>query len=118
MSKKIQQTYTTPEQSERLLKLGVPRRSADGYYIKSSIDDTWVFPRFFRNERPDFYDDVLPFWTGTRLIEMLIFALNDQNMRFCFKEDIIESLVKAFEDTHEDLDFSLLPDYESIRNKY
>ena len=39
---KLQNNYTTPEQSKRLLELGVPRFSADCYYGQRK---SWIEPQ-------------------------------------------------------------------------
>lgn len=39
--KKLQNNYTTPEQSKRLLELGVPADSADCYLTRFGIDEDW-----------------------------------------------------------------------------
>jgi hypothetical protein len=70
--KKLQNNYTTIEQSKRLLELGVPAWTADCYYTESGkikIKDTAL--------------DILytPCWSVGRLME--IFAI-------CFDPDVIE----------------------------
>ena len=39
--KQLQNNFTTPEQSKRLLELGVPANSADCYLTKFGIDEDW-----------------------------------------------------------------------------
>ena len=71
--KKLQNNFTTPEQSKRLLELGVPADSADCYYtgnfcfnwIKSDVDKIdWNAKVGSKN----FY---LPCWSVGRLMEII-----------------------------------------------
>ena len=71
--KQLQNNYTTPEQSKRLLKLGVPADSADCCLRRILTDggycETWRVDIF------DFigqiHDDYLPCWSVGRLIEII-----------------------------------------------
>lgn len=77
--KKLQNDFTTPEQSKRLLELGVPEDSAnycyecsligcEKYYSRELLDDT-TFTEYKRNwESPCV--DVIPCWSVGRLIEI------------------------------------------------
>lgn len=70
--KKLQNNFTTPEQSKRLLELGVPADSADCCLRRVLTDggycETWIVDVF------DFigqiHDDYLPCWSVGRLIEI------------------------------------------------
>ena len=72
--KKLQNNFTTPEQSKRLLELGVPANSADCYYDQYQILN-------FRNELDYGYDffglnfRFIPCWSVGRLIEILEITL-------------------------------------------
>ena len=70
----LQNNFTTPEQSERLLELGVPADSADCYYDKDEVDiDEVVQPYFVPfNRKFSNYDErfYLPCWSVGRLIEI------------------------------------------------
>lgn len=91
--KKLQNDYTTPEQSKRLLELGVPADSANYcYYVKDKCapieiippgnrDTQHTFSTFakgyndvFYPENPSLFEwdnvDVLPSWSVGRLIEI------------------------------------------------
>ena len=70
--KTLQKNFTTPEQSEQLLELGVPANSADCFYIstRSRIFVAWKYgilsdPVVERNK-----NTYLPCWSVGRLIEI------------------------------------------------
>lgn len=71
---KLQNNFTTPEQSKRLLELGVPANSADCYYDQYQILN-------FRTELDYGYDffelnfRFIPCWSVGRLIEILEITL-------------------------------------------
>ena len=72
--KNLQNNFTTPEQSKRLLELGVPADSADFYYDKDEVEiDEIIHPyilpfnRKFSNYNDMFY---LPCLTVGRLMEI------------------------------------------------
>lgn len=86
---KVQSNFTTPEQSKRLLELGVPANSADCYYdhfgYKNIRDcELELASNFFDNSIQKYYDKhegAIPCWSVSRLME--IFAI-------CFDPDFIE----------------------------
>lgn len=128
--KKLQNDYTTPEQSKRLLELGVPADSAnycyecsliggEKYYSRELLDDT-TFTEYKRNwESPCV--DVIPCWSFGRLIEIIsicgsivmVTRFNINNAADFYRStessvvdltiDDIETLIKS-----EDIDFSKL----------
>lgn len=67
--KQLQNNFTTPKQSKRLLELGVPRYSSDGYRnlkgYRYSLDGILDVELFFKN-----FPDFLPCWSVGRLIEI------------------------------------------------
>lgn len=72
--KNLQNNFTTPEQSKRLLDLGVPADSAEFYYDKDEVEiDEIIHPyilpfnRKFSNYNDMFY---LPCWSVGRLMEI------------------------------------------------
>lgn len=83
----LQKTFTTPEQSKRLLELGVPADSADCYYshyIKTYTHSEyteilWHRPRFITEDNipnwnarlMDGTQTYLPCWSAGRLIEII-----------------------------------------------
>ena len=107
--KTLQSNFTTPEQSKRLLELGVPADSADCIFTIFSKDEKWkrrfiedvVGEQLLRNQ--DFY---FPCWSVGRLIEIYgilrgvtyIFSLETTN--------IIDDIIACFE--RNKLDFSKL----------
>ena len=83
--KKLQNNFTTPEQSKRLLELGVPADSADCYHVArnnyTAILHNELFTKCrdniirvsktaYRAEMHD--DDILPCWSVGRLIEIAL----------------------------------------------
>lgn len=66
--KKLQNNFTTPEQSKRLLELGVPADSADCYYSRTIkciiVIDTEI------NKKEFFKGDIVPCWSVGRLMEI------------------------------------------------
>ena len=78
--KKLQNNFTTPEQSKKLLELGVPVDSADGFYSRESYrGGKWERPKLFESEedKVDFksvYEGgvlmYFPLFTVGRLIEI------------------------------------------------
>lgn len=71
--KKLQNNFTTPEQSKRLLELGVPADSADMYYHLANhqyfVRDEYHIKQhdFFEFYKNIFY----PCWSVGRLIEII-----------------------------------------------
>lgn len=129
--KKLQNNFTTPEQSKRLLELGVPADSADCYYVTRNSYTAILFNELFtecgdkmikvsktahRVEMQN--DDALPCWSVGRLME--IFEICDvtsgeikNNMccipsikRMSYMEYMMKCFTKAIE--IKILDFSKL----------
>ena len=76
--KKLQQNYTTPEQSKRLLDLGLPADSAD-CYLQNESQDPLAYVNYTTHIIQPFHDkrimfsqleDFLPCWSVGRLIEI------------------------------------------------
>lgn len=99
--KTLQSNFTTPEQSKRLLELGVPAWTADCYYtefgkieIKNTALDT-LYPSC---------------WSVGRLME--IYEIVGENAGQCVTTtkgtSRIENLVKLYEENATLLDFSKL----------
>ena len=116
--KKLQNNYTTPEQSKRLLKLGVPADSADAYVSLGFENLIWI--RNTKNElSEDFFNALIngksaniPIWSVGRLMEIYdICRCYDGDWdEVCGKETYIETYVSAIEEAVLDdmLDFSKL----------
>ena len=87
--KKLQNNFTTTEQSKRLLELGVPADSADCYY------DSWgqiqwrqlndLYHDFFQK-----YNYYTPCWSVGRLIEIYLLCAELKKPQMIFiKEDVL-----------------------------
>lgn len=102
--KEFQYNYTTPEQAKRLVKLGLPKNSADCYYNLGFERLTWI--RRMSNEmREDFFDDRLnrvkvhfPIWSASRLIEIFCLMTGLESCRIAYKHNMIDSLIFAIKD--------------------
>ena len=112
--KTLQNNFTTPKQSKRLLELGVHANSADCYY--SDEYDEQVHSRIGSSLQSDFferYDEVTPCWSVGRLIE-IISECYMIDMRFRYfrfdhlKGGMVESLIATFEELAGEIDFSKL----------
>ena len=122
--KKLQNNFTTPEQSKRLLELGVPADSADMYiecYWCDRSNGRWRYKadshEMFgdRKQIGEGVGAIRPCWSVGRLIE--IFAI-------CFDPDFIhfdtyanginflQQMMDKFETYAENMDFSKLEEYE------
>ena len=70
--KKLQNNFTTPEQSKRLLELGVPADSADCYFLSTDGITTWV--RGVADKYMNWFGSIdrtpIPCWSVGRLIEI------------------------------------------------
>lgn len=118
--KKLQNNYTTPEQSKRLLALGVLADSADcvydcaliggeKYYSLSILEDELfsVYKRIWE----DPCTDIIPCWSAGRLI--VIYELCNakefiRDVGTSLMEDILSAINGAINDTTEQWDFSKL----------
>lgn len=111
--KQLQNNFTTPEQSKRLLELGLPADSADCYI--SYNEDKDEYPNDFRmgirqNEvetDPHFVEHELPCWSVGRLIEIyFICSFQSEILIDYTTEDLVDYLVSLFESVA--MDFSKL----------
>ena len=119
--KKLQSNFTTPEQSKRLLELGVPADSADCFYRKNP-PFKGKESRYEQKPTILFYDEVysewskccklgsLPCWSVGRLIE--IYKIVGEEAGQCIScsknQTQVESLVQLYEENVGLLDFSKL----------
>ena len=111
--KKLQNDFTTPEQSKRLLELGVPADSADCYICKVGNLYNATVPQIRRDSDASIcLDTHLPIWSVGRLMEIY-------DTCRCYegdwdevyeKETYIETYVSAIEEALLDdmFDFSKL----------
>ena len=110
MIKKLQNNFTTPEQSKRLLKLGVPADSADLYYQDYGSIPMVVWTL---TQPHDLRRGILkPCWSVGRLIEIYdICRCYDEDCDEVYgKETYIETFISAIEEAILDdmFDFSKL----------
>ena len=76
--KKLQNNFTTPEQSNRLLELGVPADSADCYLLRTRTKGDTFIVEVLHDElysKKDKFTNVLeylPCWSVGRLIEIYL----------------------------------------------
>lgn len=121
--KKLQNNFTTPEQSKRLLELGVPADSADMLWDGNlDADDGWEFEPFptYENKPFSYYQSlyretdaikILPCWSVGRLIEILMIChrtLIPQEIVIAYKDCNLKYLIKVFELAIYSIDFSKL----------
>lgn len=98
--KKLQNNFTTIEQSKRLLELGVPADSADCIFTRYSKDEKWkrrfiedvVGEQLFCNK--DFY---FPCWSVGRLIEIYGILRGVTCILSLDTTDTIDDIIACFE---------------------
>lgn len=118
--KQLQNNYTTPEQSRRLLELGLPANSADGVYELKQIGT-----KFIMSKTPDIIPQTMrlswtinsriPCWSVGRLIEIYRTCWTSNlewDCAFKQEDNIMEYLIFSLEHyhNHDMLDFSKLED--------
>lgn len=119
--KTLQNNFTTPEQSKRLLDLGVPADSTDFFYDLEANNPPHAnqIPWFLDVAYSELSDEfrlraLLPCWSVGRLIEILKICVFDKDalaeifeeLRDCVDET--KSLIKIFDEYSDVLDFSKL----------
>jgi hypothetical protein len=114
MKKDLQSTFTTPEQSKRLLELGVPEWTADCCFSKSK-DGEYICEGVKHIIPDDFCVQSVPFpaypcWSVGRLIELYMKAKGLDFMYFRIMSDaeMIDSIVSMFVENQNEFDFSKL----------
>lgn len=111
---KLQSDFTTPEQSKRLLELGVPKWTANYYYEGYGFGagyskSIYVCPNQKFSSMIDF-----PCWSVGRLIEIMKICNHpdDVDEVFCelaySKKNIVELIVSLMEENKAITDFSKL----------
>lgn len=78
--KTLQNNFTTPEQSKRLLELGVPADSADCYINEACENRAFQLPDIFSKCTWVLKKRPIPCWSVGRLIEI---------MTICYKWDLL-----------------------------
>lgn len=112
--KTLQNNFTTPEQSKRLLELGIPADSADCYYTEI----LWHRPRFITEDTipnwnarlMDGTQKYLPCWSVGRLIEIafICFVYKNRTIEFWRNDEPMIDILYEFENNK--MDFSELED--------
>lgn len=120
--KTLQNNYTTPEQSKRLLELGVPADSADCYLLRTHTKGDTFIVEVLHDElysKKDKFTNMLeylPCWSVGRLIEIynmcVDFDLDDGAAIVIFIQDEapIVQMMQMFEDKVGIMAFSNLED--------
>ena len=114
--KKLQNNFTTPEQSKRLLELSVPADSADCVHTYLGIR---ILPEGIVYSNYDWMvadgDNRTPCWSVGRLIEIDLICRNTKSDKgliprlfVIYNPNILEELVSYIERTVSEYDFSKL----------
>ena len=116
--KKLQNNFTTPEQSKRLLELGVPADSADCIYPCYKQDgegDKQIMYGYINIKQPagSYPKCFIPSWSAGRLVEIMLNSQIDTGrytLGFMLDKDTfsIESLIEIIDEDIEEFDFSKL----------
>ena len=119
--KKLQSNFTTPEQSKRLLELGVPEWTADCFrwdfgsafgVSEGQRYSTDISVICFEYQRC--FNDKFPCWSVGRLIEILKECTNKEDdlidifVELQYSNDILTTILMIFRDNKAILDFSKL----------
>ena len=105
---KLQNNFTTPSQSKRLLELGVPKDSADCFICTNPIgQDTGIldFP-YSEIEKEGF----LPCWSVGRLIEIYTECIDESKGSYIIihKKFVMDDVLYRITEDFDYLDFSKL----------
>ena len=123
--KQLQNNFTTPEQSKRLLELGVPTESADCYYHHYFTNDPTPICCILQPQWDETIGSIrgktgqliIPCWSVGRLIEIM-----DICQEYCFQFDgdydewipynhcNTEDLLRILTDKRNKFDFSKIED--------
>lgn len=121
---KLQNNFTTPEQSKRLLELGLPAWTADLYFyaegcISNNDEPSGVIPYdevYEDNSKETMFSSYveLPCWSTFRLIEIYkIVALRKEIDTLCEEiayssKDLVQIIISMIEENLLVIDFSKL----------
>ncbi len=114
--KNLQNNFTTPEQSKRLLELGVPADSADGYYTNFDDGTHAKYPNYICYRDITWWNDgdSTPSWSVGRLNEIFVICsdIHTEIYDFDLEGTQMERAMQAFENyaKYNWLDFSELKD--------
>lgn len=112
--KTLQCHFTTPEQSERLMELGVPRWTADEYRdikgFRHSLEGILDVELYFQN-----FPEDTPCWSAGRLMEIFDICFPESDTACwppCYEldTDYINYVIHLYERGIIELDFSKLED--------
>lgn len=113
--KQLQSNFTTPEQSKRLLELGVPEWTADLRYRICKANDSIIGNPYITKGKKyigSHFNYSLPCWSVGRLIEILEIVVDAlwSDYKVLDKSTLIERVLKDFEKLvkHKKMDFSKL----------
>lgn len=112
--KKLQNNFTTPEQSKRLLELGVPADSADQLYYEDCMWSAHEFlsPKHLYSEVVKGHENIaIPCWSVGRLMEIFLLCSPYSSIEIN-KSDKVEQMIASIELEHKLLDFSKLEEPE------
>lgn len=104
--KKLQNNYTTPEQSKRLMELGLPADSADCYHNRIAEKPFILSMPYSYSNWDDKDNPPLPCWSVGRLIEIyLLCSAYNFKYEFLAEEKPIDTIVSSIEYAIQELDF-------------
>lgn len=123
---RLEEQFTTPEQSKQLMKLGVPADSADCYYMAIGLDAEKYgysdFPYFMTTNYVDKEHVIAgintPCWSVGRLMEIYLTCANDYVCDGCCaktpslhfikhdRDKLVSTLIDLM--SEDDMDFSKL----------
>lgn len=108
--KTLQNNFTTPEQSKRLLELGVPADSADCYWNDISLKPIPMQEGILYSDKRNQFTKVnVPVWSVGRLMEIIAECYQvDMPFRYFVRGGMTESLINTFIELREEIDFSKL----------
>lgn len=109
--KQLQNNYTTPEQSKRLLELGVPADSADlGIIVDAMYCGIEILQEPYSQWCKGNENISMPCWSVGRLIEIYVTCKNLEFAQFDIKPNmnIINEIIERYELSVAILDFSKL----------
>lgn len=112
--KKLQNNYTTPEQSKRLLELGVPEWTADLRYRICKVNDSILGNPYLTKGKKytgSHFNSSLPCWSVGRLMEIFAICFDPDFIHFDTFADgtnFLKQMIDKFETYAENMDFSKL----------
>ena len=118
MKTKFKNNFTTREQSEKLLGLGIPADSADCFfYLNTNYSDKpHILYKKLSETQADYDSPVssitailYPCWSVGRLMEIIVECYQvDMPFRYFMRGGMIESLINTFIELKGEIDFSKL----------